>query len=59
MFDRVVLIHDTPDQTIISELDIEQAGMLLEQLQDCVSCVLDGLRQRAGKEFTSLAVPLS
>lgn len=46
MYDRVALIHDTPDQTIISEMDIEQASVLLEQLQEAVGTVLAGYRER-------------
>ncbi len=37
MVNRVVLIHDMAEQTIISELDLEQADLLLEQLQQAVS----------------------
>jgi len=44
MHDRIVLIHDTSDQTIISELDVEQASVLLEQLQEAVGKVLCVLR---------------
>ena len=33
MADRVVLIHDMPDRVVISELDVEQAGLLLRQMQ--------------------------
>jgi hypothetical protein len=53
MHDRVVLIYDTPEQTIISELDIEQASVLLEQLQDAVQSVLAGFRERAVENFPS------
>ncbi len=55
MVDRIVIIHDTADQTIISELDIEQAGLLLEQLQDSIASVLDALRHRAAAEFAGMA----
>ncbi len=51
MSDRVVLIHDTADRTIISELDIDQASLLLEQLQDAVGATLNALRQRAACSF--------
>ena len=43
MSDRVVLIHDTLDRTIISELDIDQASLLLEQLQEAVRQTLAAL----------------
>jgi hypothetical protein len=33
---RVVLIHDMPDQIVISELDLEQADVLLRQLQAAI-----------------------
>ena len=51
MSDRVVLIHDTKDRTIISELDIDQASLLLEQLQEAVRETLQALRQRAACSF--------
>ncbi len=51
MSDRVVLIHDTQDRTIISELDIDQASLLLEQLQDAVRQTLTALRHRAACSF--------
>ena len=44
--DRVVLIHDMDEQTVISELDLEQADLLLEQLQAAVGTQLAALRQR-------------
>ena len=34
------------EQTVISELDIEQADLLLEQLQAAVGAQLAALRQR-------------
>ena len=52
MSDRVVLIHDTQDRTIISELDIDQAALLLEQLQDAVRQTLATLRLRAAGSFS-------
>ncbi len=48
MFDRVVLIHDLPEQTIISELDVEQADVLLEQLQDAVRTIMEAVQERRG-----------
>ncbi len=51
MSDRVVLIHDTQDRTIISELDIDQASLLLEQLQEAVGQTLAALKRRASCSF--------
>ncbi len=48
LLDRVVLIHDMDEQTVISELDLEQADLLLEQLQSAVGAQLAALRRRAG-----------
>ncbi len=47
--DRVVLIHDMLDQTIISELDAEQADVLLHQMQIAVGQAIAALRLRAGE----------
>lgn len=47
--DRVVLIHDMLDQTIISELDAEQADVLLHQMQIAVGRAIAALRLRAGE----------
>lgn len=46
MFDRVVLIHDLPEQTIISELDVEQADVLLAQLQAAVRSIMAAVQGR-------------
>ncbi|MFT8245821.1 hypothetical protein [Roseomonas sp. BN140053] len=51
---RVVLIHDTPDHTTIAELDIEQADLLLQQMQGAVGTVLRQLSQPAAER---VAVP--
>ncbi len=45
--DRVVLIHDMAEQTVISELDLIQADLLLEQLQMAVSSQIAARRERA------------
>jgi hypothetical protein len=47
--DRIVLIHDTAEQTIFSELDVEQASVLLEQLQEAVAVVLGRLKKQINK----------
>lgn len=46
--DRVVLVHDMPDQTVWSELDAEQADVLLQQLEIAVRTAVSVLRQRPG-----------
>ena len=46
MADRVVLIHDMADQTVFSELDIEQADVLLQQLEIAVRRSTEALRRR-------------
>lgn len=48
MADRVVLIHDLADRTVHSELDAEQADMLLQQLQQALEQSLTVLRATAG-----------
>ena len=47
--DRVVVIHDMAEQTVISELDLVQADLLLEQLQIAVSSQIAARRERAGQ----------
>ncbi len=47
MADRVVLIHDMPDRLVHSELDVEQASLLLHQLQIALRQSLGALRQAA------------
>jgi len=37
---RVVITHDMPTATVISELDVEQADLLLQQLEIAVRKVL-------------------
>lgn len=44
--DRVMLIHDMRDQTVYSELDVEQADILLQQLELAVQKATSMLRQR-------------
>ncbi len=46
MADRVVLIHDMADQTVFSELDVEQADLLLQQLELAVRGLVNALRQK-------------
>jgi len=45
--DRVVLIHDMSDRTVISELDAEQADVLLHQMQLAVGQAIAALRLKA------------
>ena len=47
--DRVVLIHDMAEQTVISELDLVQADLLLEQLQMAVSSQIAARREWASQ----------
>ena len=51
--DRVVLIHDMAEQTVISELDLVQADLLLEQLQMAVSSQIAARRERAGQHASA------
>ncbi len=34
LYDRVLLIRNTAEETIISELDLAEADVLIQQLQD-------------------------
>lgn len=45
--DRVVLVHDMADRIVFSELDIEQADLLLQQLQHALEEATATLRQGA------------
>ena len=45
---RVVLVHDMPDQIVISEFDAAEASTLLRQLEDALARVLRGLSEQAG-----------
>ncbi len=49
--DRVVLIHDMVDQTVISEMDAEQADVLLHQMQVAVGQAIAALRLKATEPF--------
>lgn len=37
---RVVVVHDMPNLAVVSELDVEQADVLLQQLERAVRAVL-------------------
>jgi len=56
MAGRVVITHDMPDATVISELDVEQADVLLQQLQIAVRTVL---RELAAQPSPSGLPPLA
>lgn len=43
-----VVVHDMYDRTVISEVDLEQADLLLEQLQTAVANQTMASRDRAG-----------
>ena len=47
---KVVIVHDMPDQTVISELDVEQADVLLQQLEHAKRAVF---RQLCGQELST------
>jgi hypothetical protein len=44
---RVVLVHDMPDQVVVSEFDAAEASTLLRQLEDALAEVVRGLSQQA------------
>ncbi|MBP0446225.1 hypothetical protein J8J14_15735 [Roseomonas sp. SSH11] len=44
---RVVLVHDMPDQVVVSEFDAAEAATLIRQLEDSLAEVLRGLAQQA------------
>ena len=44
---RVVLVHDMPDQVVVSEFDVVEASTLLRQLEDALAQVVRGLAQQA------------
>ena len=44
---RVVLVHDMPDQIVVSEFDVAEASTLLRQIEDALACVLRGLSEQA------------
>ena len=44
MYDRVALVHDSTDQTTISEMTAAEADLLIEQLQIALRQVLRVMR---------------
>jgi hypothetical protein len=44
---RVVLVHDMPDQIVISEFDAAEASTLLRQIEDALAQVVRGLSEQA------------
>ncbi|MFH5923601.1 hypothetical protein [Roseomonas xinghualingensis] len=44
---RVVLVHDMPDQVVVSEFDTAEASNLLRQLEDALAQVVRGLAKQA------------
>jgi hypothetical protein len=54
---RVVITHDMPDTTIISELDVDQADVLLQQLQNAVRTALRELASPPGIEALLSSIP--
>lgn len=53
MAGRVVVVHDMDDSTAVSELDVDQAAILIEQMQAAMSQALKtlGSRQVEGAVF--------
>jgi hypothetical protein len=44
---RVVLVHDMPDQVVISEFDAAEASTLLRQIESALAQVVRGLSEQA------------
>ncbi|WP_159349509.1 hypothetical protein [Roseomonas harenae] len=44
---RVVLVHDMPDQVVISEFDAAEASTLLRQIETALAQVVRGLSEQA------------
>ena len=53
---RVVLVHDMPDQIVVSEFDAAEATTLLRQLEDALAQVLRGLADQANGPLCPEAV---
>lgn len=55
---RVVMIHDMPDRTVVSELDAAEADLLLAQMERALREVVRGLSAVAGSgEPSPLGAP--
>lgn len=53
---RVVLVHDMPDQIVVSEFDAAEATTLLRQIEDALAQVLRGLADQASGPLCPEAV---
>ncbi|MBB5693345.1 hypothetical protein [Muricoccus pecuniae] len=53
---RVVLVHDMPDQVVVSEFDAVEASTLLRQLENALAQVVRGLAERASQPLRPEAV---
>ena len=53
---RVVLVHDMPDQVVVSEFDAAEASTLLRQLENALAQVVRGLAERASQPLRPEAV---
>ena len=53
---RVVLVHDMPDQVVVSEFDAMEASTLLRQIEDALAQVVRGLAEQASGPLRPEAV---
>ncbi|MFC7734475.1 hypothetical protein ACFQX4_01225 [Roseomonas sp. GCM10028921] len=53
---RVVLVHDMPDQVVVSEFDAAEASTLLRQLESALAQVVRDLAERASQPLRPEAV---
>lgn len=53
---RVVLVHDMPDQVVVSEFDAIEASSLLRQIEDALAQVVRGLAEQAAGPLRPEAV---
>ena len=53
---RVVLVHDMPDQVVVSEFDAVEASNLLRQIEEALAQVVRGLVAQAAGPLRPEAV---
>jgi hypothetical protein len=53
---RVVLVHDMPDQVVVSEFDAMEASSLLQQIEEALAQVVRGLAEQAAGPIRPEAV---
>ena len=51
---RVVLIHDTPERTTISEMEISQAAILRERLDVEIAAAIAAVRGLSAEEIAGI-----